>query len=67
MAIYTGTEHFYRRNPEEVADVLRHKGFKEEWSIITPFQQEIKMYHKIQNKFALLRKQGKHTVVDYSR
>ena len=67
MAIYTGTEHFYRRNPEEVADVLRHKGFKEESSIITPFQQEIKMYHKIQNKFALLRKQGKHTVVDYSR
>lgn len=67
MAIYTGTEHFYRRNPEEVADVLRHKGFKEEWSIITPFQQEIKMYHKIQNKFALLRQAGKHTVVDYSR
>jgi hypothetical protein len=67
MAIYTGTEHFYRRNPEEVADVLRHKGFKEEWSIITPFQQEIKMFHKLQNKFALLRKQGNHTVVDYSR
>lgn len=67
MAIYTGTEHFYRRSPEEVADVLRHKGFKEEWSIITPFQQEIKMFHKLQNKFALLRKQGNHTVVDYSR
>ena len=72
MAIYTGTEHFYRKEVEIVsdilrADVLRHKGFKEEWSIITPFQQEIKMYHKIQNKFALLRKQGKHTVVDYSR
>lgn len=67
MAIYTGIEHFYRRNPEEVADVLRHKGFKEEWSIITPFQQEIKMFHKLQNKFALLRKQGNHTVVDYSR
>lgn len=67
MAIYTGTEHFYRRNPEEVADVLRHKGFKEEWSIITPFQKEIKMFHKLQNKFALLRKQGNHTVVDYSR
>lgn len=67
MAIYTGTEHFYRRNPEEVADVLRHKGFKKEWSIITPFQQEIKMFHKLQNKFALLRKQGNHTVVDYSR
>lgn len=67
MAIYTGTEHFYRRNPEEVADVLRHKGFKEEWSIITPFQQEIKMFHKLQNKFALLRKQGNHTVVDYSK
>ena len=67
MAIYTGTEHFYRRNPEEVADVLRHKGFKEEWSIITPFQQELKMFHQLQNKFALLRKKGNHTVVDYSR
>lgn len=67
MAIYTGTEHFYRRNPEEVADVLRHKGFKEEWSIITPFQQEIKMYHKLQNKFAMLRKQGNNVVVNYSK
>lgn len=43
MAVYTGTEHFYRK------------------------EVEIKMYHKIQNKFALLRKQGNNTVVDYSR
>lgn len=56
-----------RKEVEIVSDILRARGYKEEWSIITPFQQEIKMYHKIQNKFALLRKQGKHTVVDYSR
>ena len=67
MAIYTGTEHFYRKEVEIVSDILRARGYKEEWSIITPFQQEIKMYHKIQNKFALLRKQGNHTIVDYSR
>lgn len=67
MAIYTGTEHFYRKEVEEVADVLRGKGFCEEWSIFTPFQTEIKMYHKLQNKFAMLRKQGNNTVVDYSR
>jgi hypothetical protein len=67
MAIYTGTEHFYRKEVEIVSDILRARGYKEEWSIITPFQQEIKMYHKIQNKFALLRKQGNNTVVDYSR
>lgn len=66
MAIYTGTERF-KLTLDRAADVLRKRGYKEEWSIITPFQQEIKMYHKIQNKFALLRKQGKHTVVDYSR
>ena len=51
MAIYTGTA----------------RGFREEWSIITPYQAEIKMFHVLQNKFALLRKQGNNTVVDYSR
>lgn len=66
MAIYTGTERF-KLTLDRAADVLRKRGYKEEWSIITPFQQEIKMYHKIQNKFALLRKQGNHTIVDYSR
>ena len=67
MAIYTGTEHFYRRNPEEVADVLRHKGFKEEWSIITPFQQEIKMYNILKNEYAYVRKMKTHITVTYSR
>lgn len=66
MAIYTGTERF-KLTLDRAADVLRKRGYKEEWSIITPFQQEIKMYHKIQNKFALLRKQGNHTIVDYSK
>lgn len=67
MAAYIKTEHFFKREVEAVSDILRARGYREEWNIITPFQQEIKMYHKIQNKFALLRKQGKHTVVDYSR
>lgn len=67
MAVYKKTEHFFRKEVEEVADILRNRGYKEEWSIITPFQLEIKMFHKLQNKFALLRKQGNHTVVDYSR
>ncbi len=52
MATYIKTEHFFKR---------------EEWSIITPYQAEIKMFHVLQNKFALLRKQGNNTVVDYSR
>lgn len=67
MAIYTGTEHFFRKEIEVVSDILRARGYKEEWSIITPFQTEIKMYHKLQNKFAMLRKQGNNIVVDYSR
>ena len=57
MATYIKTEHFFKREVEAVSDILRARGFKE----------EIKMYHKIQNKFALLRKQGNHTIVDYSR
>lgn len=67
MAVYTGTEHFYRKEVEIVSDILRARGYKEEWSIITPYQTEIKMFHVLQNKFALLRKQGNNTVVDYSR
>jgi hypothetical protein len=67
MAVYKKTEHFFRKEVEEVADILRNRGYKEEWSIITPFQLEIKMYHKLKNKFAMLRKQGNNTVVDYSR
>lgn len=67
MAVYTGTEHFIKKEVEAVSDILRARGFREEWSIITPFQQEIKMFHVLQNKFALLRKQGNNTVVDYSR
>ena len=66
MAIYTGTERF-KLTLDRAADVLRKRGYKEEWSIITPYQAEIKMFHVLQNKFALLRKQGNNTVVDYSR
>lgn len=66
MAIYTGTERF-KLTLDRAADVLRKRGYKEEWSIITPFQQEIKMYHKLQNKFAMLRKQGNNVVVNYSK
>ena len=67
MAIYTGTEHFFRKEIEVVSDILRARGYREEWRIITPYQAEIKMFHVLQNKFALLRKQGNNTVVDYSR
>lgn len=67
MATYIKTEHFFKREIEAVSDILRARGFREEWSIITPYQAEIKMFHVLQNKFALLRKQGNNTVVDYSR
>ena len=67
MATYIKTEHFFIREVEAVSDILRARGFKEEWSIITPYQAEIKMLHVLQNKFALLRKQGNNTVVDYPR
>ena len=67
MATYIKTEHFFKREVEAVSDILRARGYKEEWGIITPYQMEIKMYHKLQNKFAILRQIGKHTVVDYSK
>ena len=67
MAVYEKTEHFFRKEIEVVSDILRARGFREDWSIITPYQAEIKMFHVLQNKFALLRKQGNNTVVDYSR
>jgi len=67
MAVYEKTEHFFRKEIEVVSDILRARGYREEWSIYTPYQMEIKMYHKLQNKFATLRQAGKHTVVDYSK
>ena len=67
MATYTKTECFFRKEVEIVADILRTRGFAEEWSIFTPYQTEIKMYHKIQNKFAMLKKEGNNVVVNYSK
>ena len=67
MAVYEKTEHFFRKEIEVVSDILRGRGFMEEWSIYTPYQIEIKMYHKLQNKFAMLRKQGNNVVVNYSK
>ena len=67
MAVYTGTEHFIKKEVEVVSDILRARGFREEWSFITPYQAEIKMFHVLKNKFALLRNKGNNTVVDYSR
>ena len=67
MATYIKTEHFFKKEVEVVSDILRARGCREEWSIITPYQAEIKMFHVLQNKFALLRKQGNNTVVNYSR
>jgi len=43
MATYIKTEHFFKREVEAVSDILRARGFKEEWSIITPYQAEIKL------------------------
>ena len=65
--MYIKTEHFYIQDIERVAQALIRRGYKEEWSIITPFQQEIKMYNIIQNKYAHLRAKSNHVVVDYSR
>jgi len=45
MAVYIKTEHFFKREVEAVSDILRARGYKEEWSIITPYQAEIKMFH----------------------
>ena len=67
MATYTKTERFFRKEIEVVSDILRARGYKEEWSIYTPYQTVIKMYHKIQNKFAMLKKEGNNVVVDYTR
>ncbi len=67
MAVYEKTEHFFRKEIEVVSDILRGRGFMEEWSIYTPYQIEIKMYHKLQNKFAMLRKEGNNVVVNYSK
>ena len=67
MATYTKTERFFRKEVEIVADILRTRGFAEEWSIFTPYQTEIKMYHKIKNRFAILHKEGNNVVVNYSK
>lgn len=65
--MYIKTEHFYVSNIDKVIDGLRRRGYKEEWSIITPYQQEIRMYNLLENKIALLRVENKHIVVDYIR
>ena len=65
--MYIKTEHFYIPDIERVEEGSRKRGYKEEWSIITPFQQEIKMYNVIENKYAHLRYEWGHIVVDYSR
>ena len=67
MATYTKTECFFRKEVEIVADILRTRGFAEEWSIFTPYQTEIKMYHKIKKRIAILRKEGNNVVVNYSK
>ena len=65
--MYIKTEHFYINDIEKVADGLRRRGYKEEWIVITPYQQEAKMYNLLENKTALLRVENKHIVVDYVR
>ena len=65
--MYIKTEHFYINDIEKVADGLRRRGYEEEWSIICPYLQEIRMYNLLENKTALLRVENKHIVVDYTR
>ena len=67
MAVYTGTEHFIKKEVEAVSDILRARGFREEWSIITPFQQEIKMYNILKNEYAYVQKMKTHITVTYSK
>ena len=67
MAVYTGTEHFIKKEVEAVSDILRARGFREEWSIITTYQAEIKIFHVLHKNYEILIKQGNNTVVDYSR
>ena len=65
--MYIKTEHFYVSNIDKVIDGLRRRGYKEEWSFITPYQQEAKMYNVLENKTAHLRLEKGRIVVDYVR
>lgn len=64
--MYIRTERF-KTNLEKAADILRARGYQEEWSIITPFQQEIKMYHILKNEYAYLQQMKTHVTVTYSK
>lgn len=64
--MYIKTEKF-RFDLDRTVDVLRSRGYKEEWIINTPFQAEAKMYNILQNKFACLREEANQTIVDYTR
>ena len=65
--MYIKTEHFYINDIKRVAEGLRRRGYEEEWSIITPYQQEAKMYNVLENKTAHLRLEKGRIVVDYVR
>lgn len=64
--MYTKTERF-KLNLDRTADVLRKRGYDEQWRVITPYQQEIKMYNILKNEYAYVRKMKTHTTVTYSK
>lgn len=64
--MYIKTERF-KLDLDKVADILRKRGYTEEWVIITPYQEESRMYNLIENKYASLRVENDQTVVDYSK
>lgn len=64
--MYIKTERF-RNSLERTVDILRSRGYEEEWRFITPFQEESRMSNLLKNKVAYLRAEGNQTVVDYLR
>lgn len=64
--MYIKTERF-KLDLDKVADILRKRGYTEEWVIITPYQQEIKMYNLLENISAYIKDVKTHIVVTYSK
>lgn len=64
--MYIKTERF-KLDLDKVADILRKRGYDEQWRVITPYQQEIKMYNLLENISAYIQKMKTHTTVTYSK
>lgn len=64
--MYIKTERF-RNNLDRTIDILRSRGYEEEWHFVTPYQEESRMCNLLKNKVAYLRAEDNQTVVDYLR